>query len=87
MCSNVTDIMRNVLDSVLEDASPNDMIRFHVWSCKFNCDDINAKCQPHSQIAPDYISAIIDKTIQSHNTIDMTDDFRLNVLVVKRDIE
>ena len=83
VCSNFTDIMRNVLYSVLEDASPNDMIRFHVWSSKFNGDDINTKFQPRSQIAPDYISAIIDKTMQSHNTIDMTDDFRLNVMRVR----
>ena len=66
VCSNFTDIMRNVLDSVFEDASPNDIIRFHVWSSKFNGDDINTNFQPRSQIAPDYISAIID------NTIDMT---------------
>ena len=75
--------MRNVLDSVLEDAFSNDMKRFHVWSSKYNGDDINTKFQPRSQIAPDYISAIIDKTMQSHNTIDMTDDFRLNVMRVR----
>ena len=59
------------------------MIKFHIESSKFNGDDINTKFQPRSQIAPDYITAIIDKTMQSHNTVDMSDDFEINVIHVR----
>ena len=83
VCHNFEDIMKDVVQSVLKPAEPTDMIKFHIKSSKFNGDDINTKIQPRSQIAPDYITAIIDKTMQSHNTVDMSDDFEINVIHVR----
>jgi len=83
ICHNFDKIMKDVIQSVLRPAKPDDMIRFHISSRKFNGDHINTKFQPRSQIAPDYITAIIDKTMQSNNTIDMSDDFEINVMHVR----
>ena len=80
VCGNFVNVMKNILDDVLKNTRPTDMVRFHVSSSKFENGDINTEFQPRSQIAADYIAARIDKTMQSHNTIDMSDDFNLNVM-------
>ena len=82
VCKNFLTIMKQILDDVLENAKPVDMVRFNVVSSKFNGNNINTKFQARSQIAPDYIAALIDKTMQSNDTIDMSDDFILNIVHV-----
>ena len=82
VCKNFLNIMKQILDDVLENAKPVDMVRFNVVSSKFNGNNINTKFQARSQIAPDYIAALIDKTMQSNDTIDMSDDFILNIVHV-----
>ena len=83
VCGNFAGSMKNILEDVLSDARPDDLVRFHIRSSKFNGDDINTKFQPRSQIADDYVAAFIDKTMQSHNTINMNDDFELIVMHVR----
>ena len=83
VCGNFVETMKKILEDVLSDARPDDLVRFHIRSSKFNGDDINTKFQPRSQIADDYVAGFIDKTMQSHNTIDMNDDFELNVMHVR----
>ena len=82
ICHNFVKIMENILEEVLDQAKPDDMIRFNVTSKQFKGDNINTKFQPRSQIAPDYIAAIIDRTMQSNDTIDMSDHFTLNIIRV-----
>ncbi len=82
ICHKFVDIMRNILENVLREVHPDDLIRFNVTSDQFNGDNINTKFQPRSQVAPDYITAIIDKTMQSNDTIDMADHFILNIIRV-----
>ena len=82
ICHHFVDIMKNILDNVLSQAKPDDLIRCNVTSQQFKGDNINTQFQPRSQIAPDYIAAIIDKTMQSNDSIDMSDHFTLNIVRV-----
>ena len=45
ICHQFQDIMKRVLDDVLEGSKPEDMVRLNVHSSRFNTGDINTKFQ------------------------------------------
>ena len=38
VCGNFVETMKNILEDVLSDARPDDLVRFHIRSSKFNGD-------------------------------------------------
>ncbi len=82
ICNNFQERLKIILDDVLLASKPIDMVRFNVTSGQFNGHNINTRFQERSQIAPDYIASIIDHTLQSNRTMNMADDFILNIIHV-----
>ena len=74
--------MRNILQDILQDSKPEDMVRFNVHSSRFDKGDINTPFQTREEVGHDHIASLIDHTMQSNDEINMEDDFILNVIHV-----
>ena len=82
VCSKFQGIMKNILQDILQDSKPEDMVRFNVHSSRFDGGDINTPFQAREDVGDDHIAALIDHTMQSNDEINMEDDFILNVIHV-----
>ena len=71
--------MKNILQDILQDSKPEDMVRFNVHSSRFDKGDINTPFQTREE---DHIASLIDHTMQSNDKINVEDYFILNVIHV-----